>query len=135
MMKSPDAALYAGFEAISNAIERGQFHLAASASNNLTRLAHSLESMEDVFVGDVMSAVCGHIDYVLRSYLVSREDRDVIHATIARHTVDLVNARKEQQDVCHILQHIRYDTTSFVLDPEQRYPPRINPPAEQGGRS
>lgn len=133
-MKSPDEALCAGVEAISSAVERGQFHLAAGASGNLTRLAHSLESAKDAFVGDVVGAACGDVDYVLRSYIVGGKDAEAIRVALAARMADLADARKERQDVCRILQQVGYAAASFVLAAEQRYPPRPST-AERGGRS
>lgn len=133
-MKSPQDALTVGVEAILDALERGQYSLAARASGNLTRLAYSLESVDDVFIGEVMSAVCGHVDYVLRSYHVDGGDMNNIHESIVATMGILVTAYKERTDgVGTALQNLRYLATSLAIDAEQRYPLR-NPP-EQGGQA
>lgn len=132
MMKTPKDALCVEVETISDAIERGQFHLAVNAANNLTRVAYSLESISDVFLGEVMGAICGHIDFVLRSYQVSREDGEAMHAEIMRHMIELTVAHHEGQKVYHPLQEMRFVATSFVLNAEQRYPRK--PQAERGGQ-
>ena len=131
-MKSPEEALCAEVEKIASAIYRGQYRVAASAASNLTRVAYSLDSIDDVFIGEVMSVVCGHVDYVVRSYYVDKENMDVVHAQIAAYMDELVANHKKQQNICHILQQIRYVATTLALDAEQDYPPRTTPSAEQG---
>ena len=123
-MRSPEEALFDAVKMVGYAIERGQYHIAASSAGHLTRLAHSLESVDDVFVGEVLSGVCQHIDYVLRTYLVDDDEADSIHTQIRGQMVELAAAYVKQQDVSNILQRMRYVATRFVLDAEQRYPPR-----------
>lgn len=132
-VKTPENAICDEVEAVANAIEPGQFRIATSAANNLTRLAYTLESHSDVLLGEVVSTICGHIDFVLRSYQVGGVDRDSVHNDMVQYMADLVAAHQNKQDIYQSLEQMLFVATSFVLNAERRYPLKpLIPQGEQG---
>lgn len=132
-MKSPHDALNDEVNKIVVAVYEGRYNIAASAASHLTRLAHSLESKDDVFIGEVLGVACGQVDYVMRSYHVVEKDMSAFDQHMASHIGKLAEHHAGQKNICQVLQDIRYVVTTLLLTAEHSYPPRTTLPAGQGG--
>ena len=133
-MKTPQEALVHGLEIISAAMDRRQTSTAVNASQNLVRLAYSLEAIHEVFIAETLQAICGHTNYVLYSYFVPRDNVEDIYVTMTKTMNEMVEGYKNDQDVSGALESLRYFATSLVLDAENLYIRRINPSEESGGQ-
>ena len=118
-------------ETVSAAIDEGELQRAGNISGNLTRMAHQLESSSDMFMGDMLNAVCGHLEHVRTAYVVPRDDFDTVFKAVISAMQELVANRKEGKETLSILEQLRCISISFVLTAEQRYPVR-EPSVRQG---
>ncbi len=123
-MKSPSDVLCAGVIKVANALESGKYDVAARASTDLIRLAYQLESSKEVFIGEVVEAACIQTGRIQHLLVIPEQDLDLLTDKLRTHVAELVDAYKNQQSVCTVLQTIRYEITAFQIDAEFKYPQR-----------
>lgn len=131
-MKNATDALNAELVELKEIMGKMDYELASRTANLFMRTAYALDDQKGVFVGETLNTICGHLDYVLRTYRISRDEWIDTHGEAMDAMAKLVDAYVGQgADLYTHMQQLRYHVTSLVINAERRFPTR-DPPAEQG---
>ena len=120
-MIEPTKALKDSMIKIVNAVEKGKYSTAGMASTEFIKLAYHLECQNEVFVGEVLEAVCMQMNYEMKYYAVPDEDVACIKDRMSKYMNELLNAYNKQQEMCAILMNLRYYTTKIQFDAVHKY--------------
>lgn len=132
-MKNANDALNAELLELKTIMGKVDYDLAARTANQFMRAAYMLDDQRGVFVGETLNTICGHLDYILRTYRIGRDEWLDAHGTAMDIMDKLVGAYAAQnKDVYNQMQQLRYHVTSLVINAERIYPTR-DPPVEQRG--
>ena len=114
-------ALRISLERISAAIQNGKYSTAGHACTDFIKLAYHLECQAELFIGEVLEAICIQIDGEVESYTIPKEDLKSMKDKMSRHMDKLLAAYDAQHDTHEILMNIRYDATTFQFDAPHKY--------------
>ena len=120
-MIEPAEALKNSMIKIVNAIENGKYFTASQASTEFIKLAYHLECQNEVFIGEVLEAVCIQMSHEIKSYAMPDEDVACIKDRMSKYANELLDAYNKQQETCAILVNLRYYTTKIQFDAVHKY--------------
>lgn len=114
--------------AIKPLVQAGKYEAAGRTATDFIKMAYYLESKEDVFLGEVLEGVCLQLAEDLEAYEISKEDRETLTTSIAKH-LDIITASYAKGVTTHdMLVDIRYDATIFQFVTARVSPARLARP-------
>ena len=106
---------------VRNAIQQGEYTKAGHASTELIKLAYHLECQKEVFIGEVLEAICLQTGRELKSYHIPNEDLASMKKKMRGYMDKLIDAYTNEQEVHDILMDARYHATVFQFDAIHKY--------------
>lgn len=120
-MREAAEALRTALERIRTRLQEGRYEAASIACTDFLNLAYHLERKTDLFIGEVLEAVCLQTARELQMYSVPRDVKDSLLEKITKNVDRLLAAYDVNDNVCDILVDIRYDITVFQFEVRLKY--------------
>ena len=120
-MKSPRDAFGDMLGEIHNAVLEGRYTNASNSSADMINLAYNLECVDEVFIAEVLEGIFMQMEYVMKEYDITNEERLAISSKVAKAMEGIIEAYGNKQDICSILKKIRYDATTIAFDAPKKF--------------
>ncbi len=119
-MLTQNEAFCTSLDKVATAIQTGKYHSASKMATDFIHLAYCLRSKHEVFIGEALESICFQLHNTIFHHQVPESILINLNDTISKHMNLLVGAYNKQQEICVILQDMRYDATCFQFDIEQK---------------
>lgn len=126
-MRSSSEALKIALSHIKLAVQNDKYLAAGMLATDFIKLAYNLERKTELFVGEVLEAMCLQINHVLATHEIPDADRNKLNENIIKYMNELQIAYDAQDDLWNILIDLRNYATVFQFTADVKYQtPRLD---------
>ena len=123
-MRSSSEALKISLSNIKLAVQNDKYLTAGTLATDFIKLAYNLECKTELFLGEVLEAMCLEINHELATHEIPDAEKKKLNENMIKYLNNLQIAYDAQDDLWNILIDLRNYVTAFQFTSDVKYQPR-----------